>query len=121
MVDCFYDAASNALCLLAGSYGGHGTLAVVEPAALHVCGELRAGHTATVRCAAYVPGAAGAGAGAGARLFTGGEDARLCAWGLSADAAEGSGGPAKAGASASGLKAHHGGAGGKADRRHRPY
>ncbi len=68
LVDCFYDAASNALCLLAGAYGGHGTLAVVEPVALHVCGALRGGHGATVRCATYLPGAGGA----GARLFTAG-------------------------------------------------
>jgi WD40 repeat protein len=129
LVDCFYDASSNALCMIAGTYSGGGKVVLVEPSSLQVCGQLTGGHTATIRCGMTM---ARQPASPAMRLITGGEDARLCSWVLSPEAGSvvpasassaHTSGNAGSGSSSSRKTNHHGGSGGngKADRRHRPY
>ena len=122
LVDCFYDASSNALCMLAGTYGGSGKLVLVQPSSLQICGTLDAGHTATIRAVRFLTSISNSSLSASAvvpmaRLVTGGEDARLCTWTLSPEGASTS----SSSSGSSSFKAHHTASSGKANRRHKPY
>jgi WD repeat-containing protein 89 len=77
LVDCMYDGTSDTLTVLAGSYEGSAKIAVVEPTALRVIGQLTSeGHRATIRCSKnYKSNSLGT-----MRIVTGGEDSRLCSW-----------------------------------------
>jgi WD repeat-containing protein 89 len=77
LVDCMYDGTGDTLTVLAGSYGGSAKIAVVEPTALRVIGQLTSeGHRATIRCSKnYTSNSLGM-----MRIVTGGEDSRLCSW-----------------------------------------
>jgi hypothetical protein len=116
LVSARWDAAGgDALRLLAGGVGGELHLARVGRGEAALEGSLLGGHAACVRGAAWVEGGGG---GGGARLFTGGEDGRLCAWGEGATegGGEAGGGGAKAakGKGASYLPGGGGGSGGGA-------
>lgn len=80
LVDCMYDGTNDILSLVAGSYNGSGKIAVVEPTALSVIGDIsEGGHSATIRCAKYSNSV-----GQNRRIITGGEDANICGWSIDA-------------------------------------
>ena len=92
LVAARWDARADAVALLAGGVGGELHLARVgrgEAALVASAGS--AGHSACVRGAAWEEG--------GDRLFTGGEDGRVCVWG------EGAPGGGAGGAARGGVKA----------------
>ena len=81
LVDCMYDVADDNLCMIAGDYDGGGKIAVIEPTALRVIGDIsKGGHNATIRCAKYFNSSS-----ENKRIITGGEDANICSWNISAN------------------------------------
>lgn len=73
VVDCCYDESSNDLCLLGGSYDGMGKLVTLDPAGNNrLRSSLRNGHQASIRCSTIYQN----------RIFTGGEDSRICCWNI---------------------------------------
>ncbi|KAJ1434336.1 WD40-repeat-containing domain protein [Ochromonadaceae sp. CCMP2298] len=118
LVDCV--GVGSELYLVAGDHAGKGVVAQVEPGNLTRVGGLTEGHGATIRCCVAYPGSGLVGLG-GLRLFTGGEDSRLCSWGAGTR-----GGGATAGAPVIGSASKAGGGAMKArgagsNVRYKPY
>lgn len=70
LVDCIYSPEDDMLRLYAGTHAGQMVECVVSPSEVRPVKAMPNGHRNTVRC--VVKGAT--------RLFTGGEDARVCVW-----------------------------------------
>ena len=91
LIDCVYSADSDVLWLLAGDYSGSAVISRLEPSGATVVGQLPAdvGHVSTVRCCSLVASGNGNIGSSNSlscptgRLFTGGEDSRICQWSAS--------------------------------------
>ena len=78
MVDCAYNAASDELFLVGGSYDGPVSLFKITSNTIEPRGVLAGGHADRVRCAKWDF--------QHETLWTGGEDSRLCQWSTGAPA-----------------------------------
>lgn len=70
LVDCIYTPESDMLKLYAGAHDGQMVECEVSPADVRPVKTMSSGHRSTVRCVAS----------SNRRVYTGGEDARVCIW-----------------------------------------
>lgn len=74
VIDCQYDAASDGLFMLTGTYGGNVDVLRVEQSGIRPTYRLHGGHNAVVRCFDWDV--------QGKTIVTGGEDSKICMWAL---------------------------------------